>query len=131
MSERISDEKLAEWEARAKAATPGEWIYDETNTPFYNDPEGRSCGGEATGFAEVVQDGDIDTIILERVRLRDAAHIAFNNPSFALSAIAEIHRLRGERDEAVRHLRAMSHVAPRAHEVEEACAFLAKLEERG
>lgn len=101
MTERISDEKLAEWEALAKAA--------------YRD----------YGLADVAVGGG------ERATVTVPAFISFTSPSFALSAIAEIHRLRGERDEAVRHLRAMSHVAPRDYEVQEALDYLAKLEQKG
>nr|WP_303705475.1 hypothetical protein [Brevundimonas naejangsanensis] len=84
----------AELARLAEAATPGEWGWDETCTPFYNDPDGRSCGGEATGFAEVVQDDDIDTVVVDRARLCDAAFIAAANPVTVLALIAEVAALR-------------------------------------
>lgn len=75
-------------EKLAKAATPGPWTWDELMTPFYNDPEGRSCGGEATGVAEIVQDGRDDAVVIERAGLCDAAYIAAANPATVLALIA-------------------------------------------
>lgn len=49
----------------------------------------------------------------------------------ALRAEADAAKVRAERDEAIKHLTAMVHVAPRAAEVDAAVAFLAAQTERG
>lgn len=82
------DDRWSGLEALAKAATPGPWAWDEEMTPFYNDPDGGSCGGDATGLAEVFRDGDEDTSIIDRARLCDAAFIAAANPAAVLELIA-------------------------------------------
>jgi len=66
---------------REQAATPGPWQYDEGQTPFYNDAEGRSCGGLGNGLWSVfadLEDGDEgDTYtIFEQGPKADALFIA-------------------------------------------------------
>lgn len=34
------------------------WSYEETQTPFYNDAEGYSCGGNGTGLCEIYRVDD-------------------------------------------------------------------------
>lgn len=100
----ISDEKLAEWEALAKAV-------EDADAAVMKAADDYEAGSVELNAA------------LAAWRAGGAEYRRFNNPAFALSAIAEIHRLRGERDEAVRHLRACGDLRH-----EPARAFLAKLE---
>jgi len=90
MTDKRTDEKLAEWEARLCRALE----------------KPSAAGG------------------ILRVKKSDLR-----------SAIAEIHRLRGERDEAVALMRTYRDKTPLGHQphmiAAKADAFLAKLEERG
>ncbi|HYC66690.1 hypothetical protein [Brevundimonas sp.] len=147
MTDKLTDEKLAEWESLAKAATPGPW--EPVGLPYdgYDDPEIVTADGLYVAQTAY----DMQSATTERDVDADTRHIAFNNPAFALSAIAEIHRLRGERDEAVKLLRPFAKASDKLHsgyddgiaagdhpmsrvfvaDLREARAFLAKLEERG
>ena len=155
MTDKLTDEKLAEWEALAVAASPGPWHAGHLcrddhpcDCPYVLDE------GHAGGICDVkvdnglpVGEGGNDGPSREEAKANQR-HIAFNNPDFALSAIAELHRLRGERDEAVGLVRDLVDgcegplvgagdgntrvvSAPPPDVRQSARAFLAKLEERG
>lgn len=57
----MTSDRYEELRAAAEAATPGPWTWDEGVTPFYNDANGYSCGGNGTGYAEGIWQCDPKT----------------------------------------------------------------------
>lgn len=99
----------AELKRLADGATPGPWEWDEVMNPFYNDPEGRSCGGDGTGMAEFFQtDANGETIFDDKGEVRgvlpwkfnNAAFMAAANPAVVLALLSEIEGLKAELESA-------------------------------
>lgn len=87
---------LAELRRLAEGATPGPWEWDEVMNPFYNDPGGRSCGGDGSGMAEFFQtDANGETLFDDHGevsfvlpwKFNNAAYIAAANPATVLSLL--------------------------------------------
>lgn len=71
----------------AEGATPGPWEWDEVMNPFYNDPDGQSCGGDGTGMVEFFQtDADGETLFDEEGEVRGVLPWKFNNADFIAAA---------------------------------------------
>lgn len=83
----------------ALALEPQAWSYDSNQTPFYNDPEGNSRGGDCDGTYWLFgEDFEIDgetyegPTLSERCSKADANYIAEANPATIRALLADLER---------------------------------------
>ena len=99
----------------ALAAGPTTWDYDSNQTPFYNDAEGYSRGGDCDGtyclFGPDFTIGDEiyeGPVLAERCQRKDARYIAACSPKNIAALLARLDAL--ERD-SVRYCHALRKIA--------------------
>ena len=99
----------AEIERLAREATKGPWGYEEGITPFYNDADGYSCGGDGTGYCEIYQLDENNNalwnehgepVFVDVFSVPNAAYIAAVSPDVVLGILAALRAAEAERDEA-------------------------------
>ena len=86
---------------QALDAGPTAWEYDSNQTPFYNDSDGHSCGGDSDGTYSIYGPGfTIENemyegqVLSERCNETDAKYISACNPAAITELLAELDSLK-------------------------------------
>jgi len=86
----LTGDELATIKARAEAATPGPWRYDDTKVHEFSREESVFAGPRGVEATTVASTGPCD----DPQSMKDAEHIAGMDSATTLRMVAEIERLR-------------------------------------